>query len=99
MFDSLLGKLEQSAVEQRKLKESLELTQHWPDIFDKGKARAGPVSPSGEMIVTLVRLTNGAGDIREIPVDKLDKDGPLYKKCLERTRLPHIFKQRFRGAR
>ena len=99
MFDSLQGKLDQLAVEQLKLKESTELTQHWPDIFNKGKARAGPVSPSGELIVTLVRLTNGAGETRDIPVDRLDKDGPLYKKCLERTRLPHIFKQRFRGAR
>jgi hypothetical protein len=99
MFDSLQGKLDQLAVEQLKLKESTELTQHWPDIFNKGKARAGPVSPSGELIVTLVRLTNGAGETRDIPVDRLDKDGPLYKKCLERTSLPHIFKQRFRGAR
>ena len=99
MFNSLLGNLEQLAVEQRKLKESLELTQHWPDIFDKGKARAGPVSPSGELIVTLVRLTNGAGETRDIPVDRLDKDGPLYKKCLERTRFPHLFKERFGGIR
>ena len=87
------------AVEQRNLKKSQELMQHWPDIFDKGKARAAPVSPSGEMIITLVRLTNGAGETRDIPVDRLDKDGHLYKQCLEQTPNPHIFKQRFRGAR
>jgi hypothetical protein len=99
MFDSLQGRLDQLAVEQRNLKKSQELMQHWPDIFDKGKARAGPVSPSGEIIITLVRLTNGAGETRDIPVDRLDKDGHLYKQCLEQTPNPHIFKQRFRGAR
>lgn len=71
------------------LDRALELTEYWPDIFEAGPATAAPVKLGGNRFITFVRLKNGAGEVREVPVSDLRKSGPLYAKCMSLTP-PHL---------
>ena len=69
----------------RMLDVSLELEGVWPDLFQHGKCKAGPVKLPGKAFVTAFRITSGSGEVRYIPVSELDKNGTLYSQCRERT--------------
>lgn len=63
------------------LARALKLKQLWPEVFDHGAAKVGGSSNAHDVHLGTIRVTDGAGTVREFPAMKVPFD--LWPKTMQ----------------